>query len=671
MRDLVGFRETRLKILTLRPNSKVHWLSYALGVHVCGDAEGAIGVLDSYAGTIEEGSKEFSRGFETSELALYKNRILSETVEGDDELVGVKKALQHLEEIKDVIVDQTGWLQAKLSYQLELGMFDEAKSTCHHLFERGCTEDHRIHGAYMCALLKCDRETCSQVQRLRGTGTLATLCPLTDDERSILVAAYESFDASTDKNLAVCFPRSAAVKRIYLTLLVPSSEQFQTSIDKYCQKQLVKGVPSLGSDLSSLYLIEDNARPDKKHYVLATDPVDVKAHPIYQQLVKLVDSYINSLSSQSTFPNNTIEHPPSALLWAWYLRAILHGQAAEYADGITLINKCIDHTPTGVDFYELKANLLEAGGDIQQAAEVVDAGRDLDHQDRYINNQTTKTLLRAGREEDAKKIISMFAIHEGDPEQNLYDMQCTWFELELADSCRRKGQLGRSLRKYSKLTAEMNLETTCFVLTIIRTIRQSVSVIKHYEDYHEDQFDFHAYCVRKVTLRTYCEMLKFEDEIWGLPFYGHAAEEIIKTYLQIMDTPDQSNDDEEPDYSKMTPSERKKAKNIARKKKKAQEKTETNGSSMKAEELTKGADSGKKKGNKNHPVNQDPNGEELLALNPADEAKKFAAILVRHAPKKISSWALQYDVSVRRGKMLMALQVSTLRCFLINDGPIA
>lgn len=150
-------------------------------------------------------------------------------------------------------------------------------------------------------------------------------------------------------------------------------------------------------------------------------------------------------------------------------------------------------------------------------------------------------------------------------------------------------------------------------------------------------------------------MLKFEDNIWGLPFYRHAAEEVIKIYLQIMDKPAQ-DEEEEPDYSKMTPAERKKAKNMARKKKKAQEKSETNGSTKKEE--PKGADNGnKKKVNKNHQVNQDPNGAELLTLNPAEEAKKFAAILVRHAPHKISSWALQYDVSVRRGKMLMALQV--------------
>ena len=652
MRDLIGFRETRLKILTLRPNSKIHWLSYALGIHICGDPDAAIGVLDSYAGTLEEGSKELQRCFESSELALYKNRIISETTNDADELIGVKKALDDLNEIKAVIVDQTGWLQAKLSYELQLGLFDQAEDTCHLLFRRGCTEDHRIHGAYMCAILKCNRDTCLEVQKLKGTGTLATMCPLSDNERNTLIAAYGSSGNDANKNLARLYPRSNAIKRIHLTLLLPSSDEFRACINIYCKNQLAKGVPSLGSDLSSLYLMENNNR-----HVLAIDPAHVKVHPVYKHLVQLVDSFINTLSSQNTFPDDPTEHPPSTLLWSWYLRATLHAQAGEYADGVALINNCIDHTPTGVDFYELKAKLLEAGGDIQQAADVVDAGRDLDHQDRYINNQATKTLLRAGREDIAKKRISMFAVHEGNPEQNLYDMQCTWFELELADSCRKKGQLGRALRKYSKFVLFICQLFFTYSHIAYCIWRKIVHVIKHYEDYHEDQFDFHAYCIRKVTLRSYCEMLKFEDEIWGLPFYRHAAEEVIKIYLKIIDKPAQSTSEEEPDYSKMTPADRKKAKNIARKKKKAQEKNGSNGIADE-DNSANTADNGNKKVNKNHPVNQDQNGVELLALDPAEEAKKFASILVRHAPKIISSWALQYDISVRRGKMLVALQVS-------------
>jgi len=623
MRDLNGFKETRLRILTLRPNSKLHWLSYALSVHVNGDPDAAVGILDSYFGTLDEDCVEFQKNFESSELALYKNQLLSETKgEDEDGLGGVRKALEHLDEIENVVVDRTGWLQAKLSYQLQLGKFEDAKDTVFKLFERGLTEEHRVHGAYMCALLKCNRETCLEVEKMKGTGTLATLRPLSDEERSILLDAYGNKDG-----LSKLYPRSYGIKRIYVTILPVNSEEFKSAIDKYCQKQITKGVPSLGADLSSLYLMEDS-RSNGNRLMLASDPLDVKAHPVYVLLVDLIDTYITSLSANNSFPNGDGDSPPSALLWAWYLRSILHEQVAEYAQGITLINKCIEHTPTAVDFYELKARLLEAGGDFQQAADVIDAGRDLDHQDRYINNQTTKTFLRAGRDEDAKKRIALFTREQGSPEQYLYDMQCSWYELELADSCRRKGEVGKSLRKY-------------------------MAVVKHYEDYHEDQFDFHSYCIRKVTMRAYCDLLRFEDDIWGLPYYGRAAGEIAKIHLYLHDNPSALESDAEPDYSTMTPAERKKAKNMARKKKNSAVKGDSNPDTK--SNNTNGG-SGNVKKSKPHAIDEDPGGKELLALNHLDEAKKYAAILARHAPKSISSWTLQYDASVRRGKMLIGLQ---------------
>ena len=621
MRDMNGFKDTRLKILTLRPNSKPHWLSYALSVHVNGDPDAAVGILDSYFGTLEEDCVEFQKNFESSELALYRNQVLSETKgEDEDGMGGVRKALEHLGEIENVIVDHTGWMKAKLSYQLQLGMFEEAKGTVSKLLERGLTEEHRVHGAYMCALLESNRDECLEVEKMKGTGTLATLRQLSEEERSVLLNAYGG-----DEGLSKLYPRSNSIKRIYITILPKDNAEFKSAIDQYCQKQITKGVPSLGADLSSLYLMADSNSSDGR-LVLATDPFDVKTHPVHALLVNLVEAYVTSLSSNNTFPDSDGETPPSVILWAWYLRSILHEQVAEYSEGITLINKCISHTPTAVDFYELKARLLEAGGDIQQAADVIDAGRDLDHQDRYINNQTTKTFLRAGRGEDAKKRIALFTREQGTPEQYLYDMQCAWYELELADLHRRNGDFGKSLRKY-------------------------MAIVKHYEDYHEDQFDFHSYCIRKVTMRAYCDLLRFEDSIWGFPHYVRAAEEISKIHLHLHDNPAALVSDAEPDYSKMTPAERKKAKNIARKKKNAAAKGKADAKSNK----TSGG-SGNVKKSKPHAIDEDPDGKELLALNHLDTAKKYAAILARNASKNVSAWAMQYDVSVRREKMLMGLQ---------------
>ena len=42
---------------------------------------------------------------------------------------------------------------------------------------------------------------------------------------------------------------------------------------------------------------------------------------------------------------------------------------------------------------------------------------------------------------------------------------------------------------------------------------------KHFEDFEEDQFDFHTYCLRKMTLRTYLALLRMEDTIRAHRFF--------------------------------------------------------------------------------------------------------------------------------------------------------
>lgn len=175
--------------------------------------------------------------------------------------------------------------------------------------------------------------------------------------------------------------------------------------------------------------------------------------------------------------------------------------------------------------------------------------------------------------------------------------------------------------------------------------------MKHFEDFHEDQFDFHAYCVRKVTLRAYTEVLRFEDNLWGEDYYFTAATGIVRIYLHLSDNPSILQEDKEPDYSKMTAAERKKAKAIIRKKRlQAEKKATEKGKADSADIDTSG-----KKG-KTSPVEEDPEGKELLKLEPLEEAKKYSLILSKHCPKRFGTWTLQYDVAIRRKKWLLALQ---------------
>lgn len=53
----------------------------------------------------------------------------------------------------------------------------------------------------------------------------------------------------------------------------------------------------------------------------------------------------------------------------------------------------------------------------------------------------------------------------------------------------------------------------------------------------EDQFDFHTYCMRKMTLRSYIDLLRLEDVIRSHRFYGKAARCAIQVYLRLHDKP--------------------------------------------------------------------------------------------------------------------------------------
>lgn len=447
MRDLEGFAVTRNTLLTLKPNAKINWMAFALARHLNGDLEGAIQVIDIYLGTLTEESAELGRCFESSELAMYRNTILAEMPDNK------QTALDHLGECEAITVDRGAWLLKKAEYQLKLRDYAAARQTFYDLLDRGMTENHAIHSLFMCTLLEVDESVCDEALQLPGTQTLATMMPLSSAQRQKILDVYRN-------ELAEKYPQSTAVQRIPITLL--DDDELRKALDERCRTDLRKGVPSLCSELRSFLWTETSSG----RYIRTTDPVDVKAHPRYAMFVEMVDNYVESLKTSSKFASCDEEkQEPSTLFWAWYLRAGLHELAGEYFEGMAVVDQCIAHTPEEVDAYELKARLLKASGNISEAAVCLDKGREMDKQDRYINNQTTKYMLQAGREEDALNRISMFTRHEGNPEQNLYDMQCSWYELELAACLARKKEWGRSLKKYSTFVADGLLNDRTLALT--------------------------------------------------------------------------------------------------------------------------------------------------------------------------------------------------------------
>ena len=456
MRDLNGFEKTRHTILELAPSQKINWMTFALAKNMNGNLEGAIGVIDIYLGTLRDtnaaengGSKEnmisdLSRNFEASELVMYKNRLLQRSNDNGNTKEKWEKALNHLEENKGIVVDETSWYKSKAFFLLQLQKYKEAEDVYLELMQRGSTEDYSIHSGLMVARLQLDSETCSKALSIRGAATFATRFKLEPSQKDTLLQLYE-------EELLSRFPKSQTVKRIPLTLMDFSSDQWKDGISDYIRKNLMRGVPSLGSDLASFVLL-----PDKNNSGIfrpASDPFEFKGHQVYQKLGIIVDSHIKSLEETQKFHLNKgddLAQPPSTLLWAWYLRAELHRRAAEYKDALVLVQKCIDQTPTAVDAYELKGVILSEAGNDDLAVEAIEEGRNLDLQDRYINNLATRYWLRCNRDDMAWKRVALFTRHESAPKQYMFDMQTTWFELELAACHSRKKDIGKSLKQYSE-----------------------------------------------------------------------------------------------------------------------------------------------------------------------------------------------------------------------------
>lgn len=63
------------------------------------------------------------------------------------------------------------------------------------------------------------------------------------------------------------------------------------------------------------------------------------------------------------------------------------------------------------------------------------------------------------------------------------------------------------------------------------------SLQQHFVEITDDQFDFHTYCMRKMTLRSYVDLLKLEDVLRQHPFYYKAARTAIQIYLTLHDKP--------------------------------------------------------------------------------------------------------------------------------------
>lgn len=283
------------------------------------------------------------------------------------------------------------------------------------------------------------------------------------------------------------FPKSNAIKRIALNFA--RGEEFRTRVQVFVRNYLSRTIPSLFSALKSLYNDSEKV----------------------QIIQDIFTSYEKSIEETGKLPGNENEEAPSTILWTLSYLAYHYDRLGDITLALQYVDKAIDHTPTLLELYMQKARLLKHAGSYSLAAETMDTARKMDLADRYLNTKGTKYLLRADRVKDAHTTSHLFA-RDQEGNFNIHDMQCMWFENECGESFLRQNKIGQALHSFD----------------LVR---------EHIDEMIEDQFDFHQYSLRKLVLRSYVDMLRFEDRIRSIHFFGRAARGTIRAYLRLFENP--------------------------------------------------------------------------------------------------------------------------------------
>ncbi|XP_070434517.1 N-alpha-acetyltransferase 16, NatA auxiliary subunit isoform X8 [Equus przewalskii] len=282
-------------------------------------------------------------------------------------------------------------------------------------------------------------------------------------------------------------------------------------------------------------------------------------------------------------------------------------------------------------------------GNLKEAAKWMDEAQSLDTADRFINSKCAKYMLRANMIKEAEEMCSKFTREGTSAMENLNEMQCMWFQTECISAYQRLGRYGDALKKCHE-------------------------VERHFFEITDDQFDFHTYCMRKMTLRAYVDLLRLEDTLRRHAFYFKAARSAIEIYLKLYDDPLTSESKQQEINSENLSA--KELKKMLSKQRRAQKKA-------KLEEEKKHAE--RERQQKSQKKKRDEEEEEASGLkeelrpeklerieNPLEEAIKFLIPLKNLVADNIDTHLLAFEIYFRKGKFLLMLQ-SVKRAFAINS----
>jgi peptide alpha-N-acetyltransferase len=335
-----------------------------------------------------------SEAYEHSELLFYKAQVMREGGQP-------AAALALLSEQRDRLKDPLGVLTAEASLNLQLGNTEQAAQQYRKLLSLN-PDNYDMHiglqasmgvAAALAVAEKSWQQPANsgnnnnnsssggqqQQQQQRphgefwhgGKGRRRLLQSYSAEERGVLQGVYDELIAE--------HPKSAACQRIPLDFLV--GPEFEAAAEKYMQRYITKGIPSLFADLKALYTDADKAA------ALGRLAEDLRE--------KLIQGGAAGSSSSSNCPSEGLnggvnsssgssgsDGESNPLTWVYHYLAQHHDKTGQTAAALAAADAALALAPEVVELYSSKAKILRHAGDLKAAAYYADQGRLRDLSDR-------------------------------------------------------------------------------------------------------------------------------------------------------------------------------------------------------------------------------------------------------------------------------------------------
>uniref|UniRef100_A0A914HAH5 Uncharacterized protein n=1 Tax=Globodera rostochiensis TaxID=31243 RepID=A0A914HAH5_GLORO len=547
MRDFEGYRDSRYKLLELRPSNKMGWIGYASAYHLQQEYDMALEIIKEF----KKNNKPTSQvDYENSEIVLYEVMILSEAGRIED-------ALNKLEENSTCIFDRLAYLENRGSLLLKLGRLEDAERAYQTLLDRNqdCVQYYK------------QIEKCHKFDELNDRPKLASL-----------------YEAIIEKR-----PKAPIPKLLHLLYL--SGSAFEAKTFTYLIECFRRGIPSLFKNIVLLY-------SDSQ-----------KISVIERILLEFVRKFEENGYNRFSLDGSNLPECPTTVLWIYYYLAQHFDWLKNYQRAHKYIDEALKHTPTLIELYLTKAKICKHSKEVAKAADLMVQAQELDTADRYVNKEMCAKFTREG-----SNVV-----------ESLTEMQCMWFELECARSFANLGQYGEALKKCHQIE-------------------------RHFVNFYEDQYDFHNYCLRKMSLSSYVRFLRFEDCLHVQKFYLSASKLAASIYLDMIENPQKFVDKITEGEETLSASDLKKMRRKANKAKAAEEKTKQNGQFQgKQKRRTDG---------ELDVIEPEPLDPKKLSKpeDPLEEATKFIQPVLQMPCEDVDLWIVAFRLYFHKNKLLVMLQ---------------